>query len=613
MSKGIRKKTFVSTFHSPIAAWVILCIGLVLTFSAWYTSNSLVHKNGRQRFENRVEEIRNAIHSQMLYYEQLLWSGTGLFNASDQVTREEFRRYVKTLALNEQWPGIQGIGYSIPVRPEDKDAHIQTIRSEGYAEYTIRPEGQREQYSAIVYLEPFDWRNQRAFGFDMWSNEVRRTAMTRARDTGTASTSGMITLVQETEEDVQRGFLTYVPLYRRGMPTDTQEERRAAFVGWVYAPFRMGDFMKSILGSGKTDVEYEIYGSQKYDDTTMLYDSNADIQGSEGDDDTWRVKETLELQGQTWTLFFHAGEDAIFVSEAKQPLVVAMAGLIVDLLLFYVISSIAYLQKKAEGMASEMTLEIREAHEQLEQKILESEHLVHALRNTNDELSQFAFVASHDLREPLRKVKTFGGMLRAEVKDGLSERGDHFLNFMESAVIRMESLLSSLLAYSRVYSKEKTVEEVDLNALFKDVCADLELQIKDVDGKVEVDSLPTLEGDPAQLRQLFQNLISNSLNYHRHDVPPLIRIVNCSTPKERSIAVKDNGIGFEKVYAEKIFEVFQRLHGRDEYPGTGIGLAICRKIAERHSGRIFAESVLGQGSVFTVVFPLGLNQSETQS
>ena len=376
MPKGIRKKAFVNTFHNPITAWVILCLGLILTFTAWFTANSLVHNNGRQRFENRVGEIKSAIHSQMLYYEQLLWSGTGLFNASEEVTREEFRLYVKTLSLNEQWPGVQGMGYSIPVLPQDKEAHIQAIKSNGFPEYTISPEGQREQYSAIVYLEPFNWRNQRAFGYDMWSNEVRREAMTRARDTGTASNSGMITLVQETKEDVQRGFLTYVPLYENGMPTNTQTERRAAFLGWVYAPFRMGDFMKSILGSGKTDVEYEIYDGREFNDSTLLYDSNAVIQGNGGDDDTWRLEETMELQGQTWTLFFHAGEDSIFVSEAKQPLIVAMAGLVVDLLLFYVISSIAYLQKKAEGIAAEMTLEIRQAQAQLEEKVLESEHLV---------------------------------------------------------------------------------------------------------------------------------------------------------------------------------------------------------------------------------------------
>lgn len=207
------QKNIINIFHNSIIAWIILFISLTLTLVAYFVSQSFVQQRALDRFEFRAIEIEQAIKDRLLVYEQALWGGVALLYSSNNVSRNEWAQYVETLNISKNWPGIQGIGYSIPILSKNKENHIATIRSEGFPNYTIRPEGKRDTYTSIIYLEPFDWRNIRAFGYDMWSNDMRRKAMIRARDDGVAATSGIITLVQETNVNTQKGFLTYVPVY----------------------------------------------------------------------------------------------------------------------------------------------------------------------------------------------------------------------------------------------------------------------------------------------------------------------------------------------------------------------------------------------------------------
>ncbi len=226
-----------------------------------------------------------------------------------------------------------------------------------------------------------------------------------------------------------------------------------------------------------------------------------------------------------------------------------------------------------------------------------------ALQASNQELEQFAFIASHDLKEPLRKIISFGRIIKDEVEDKLSEQSREFLGYMLNATERMQTLLESLLSYSRVTSRAKPFEDVDLSDVVKDVVSDLQLLINESHAIIECDKLPTVKADKVQMHQLFQNLIGNSLKYRKEDVPPHIKIFS-EEPDIYSvkITVRDNGIGFEQEHDSKIFEMFKRLHGRNEYEGIGVGLAICRKIVERHSGTITAVSKTNEGAKFTITF-----------
>lgn len=233
--------------------------------------------------------------------------------------------------------------------------------------------------------------------------------------------------------------------------------------------------------------------------------------------------------------------------------------------------------------------------------------LTQKLEQSNQELSDFARVASHDLQEPLRKIHAFGDRLIA--KNLVQSEGHAYLERIQDATKRMSTLIQDLLALSRVTTKVQPFMTVNLTQVAQEVISDLEIQIEEVGGKVELGVLPSIEADPLQMRQLFQNLIGNALKFQRTGVPPLVRAWGQCTPDQCQVVVADNGIGFDQKYKERIFNVFERLHGRCDYQGTGVGLAICRKIVEQHGGTIVAQSTPEKGSTFTITLPIRKNNA----
>lgn len=244
-----------------------------------------------------------------------------------------------------------------------------------------------------------------------------------------------------------------------------------------------------------------------------------------------------------------------------------------------------------------------------ERKRAEAKLAVYAARleRSNRELEDFASVASHDLQEPLRKIRAFGDLLAANWGEALGDTGGDYLRRMQSAAARMQTLISDLLTFSRVESKARPFVEVDLGAVAREVIADLEVQIEQAGAAIEVRRLPTVEADPMQMRQLLQNLIGNALKYRRQETKSSVKVYGEAQEDggaSHQILVEDNGIGFDEKYLDRIFTVFQRLHGRVEYEGTGIGLAVCRKIVERHGGSITARSAPQKGATFVVTLPV---------
>lgn len=247
--------------------------------------------------------------------------------------------------------------------------------------------------------------------------------------------------------------------------------------------------------------------------------------------------------------------------------------------------------------AQQEIIERRNAEEKL--KIYTAE-----LERSNNELQNFAYVSSHDLQEPLRKIQMFGDRLIYRYRDQLDERGQDYLDRMQNAASRMQTLIADLLAFSRVITKSQPFTRVRLTHIVEEVVGDLEGQLKDVNGRVELNHLPIIKADATQMRQLFQNLISNGLKYHQPELPPVVKIwAEAQEGGFVIIYIADNGIGFDEKYLDRIFNVFQRLHGRSAYEGTGVGLAICKRIVERHNGQITARSTKGDGATFIVTLP----------
>jgi PAS domain S-box-containing protein len=266
-------------------------------------------------------------------------------------------------------------------------------------------------------------------------------------------------------------------------------------------------------------------------------------------------------------------------------------------------------KQKLESRVKERTHQLQLTNEGLHDEIIKRQAIEKQLQlntenlaRSNRELEDFAYVASHDLQEPLRKIQAFSNLLKSEYETKLGEGAD-YVNRMDAAAQRMSRLIQDLLTFSRVTTKTNPKVRIKLNQTVSDVLLDLETRIDEVGGTVKVESLPTVLADPTHMRQLFQNLISNALKFHQPDVAPFVTITARIVKNAHEIRVSDNGIGFDERYLDKIFSVFQRLHGRDSYEGTGIGLAVCRKIVERYGGTITAESEKNKGSTFIIRLP----------
>lgn len=254
----------------------------------------------------------------------------------------------------------------------------------------------------------------------------------------------------------------------------------------------------------------------------------------------------------------------------------------------------------------------------------ELEFRIERLNRSNEELEQFAYVASHDLQEPLRKIRAFGERLSGKYKHELGEDGQDYISRMQNAASRMQTLIDDLLAYSKLSRSREEYGKVDLSELVSDVLNDLEITIEHKKAVISIESLPIIVGIKGQMRQLFQNIISNALKFSLPGQSPVISVtceivhgkdlkgVSKGHRKNKfcKIDIKDSGIGFDEKFKDRIFVIFQRLHGRGDYDGTGIGLAICKKIVENHNGFISAESIPNQGATFTITLPLHIPNNE---
>lgn len=598
--------------HSSYLAWVILFASAVISAVAWYISHTSVMNMAETRFKFMAEDVQLAIQRRMQEHEATLWSGIGLFNASNKVTRTEFHEYVKALNLETYLPGLQGMGYAEFVRTGGEQAHIARVRSEGFPEFSIRPPGKREAYSSIIYLEPFSGRNLRAFGYDMFSEPTRRAAMMRAGDTGEAAISGMVTLVQETKSDVQRGFLMYLPNYKKGMPLDTIEQRQKALQGFVYSPFRMNDLMKGILGRGDQEIQFSVFDGSQVISAAQMYDSQS--QDSELAQSRYQpaftAQKVIQVAGREWTLQFASKPNFISASEENQPLLVAAGAIVIDILLFLTISSLTSQRARSTRLARQMTSELRRAKEAAERATENEIVLRRATQETNQKLKEanegllkFSSIVAHDLRAPLKRVETFVDILREDYADKLDYEGIDILCRIERGSTRMRMMLDSLHSYSKCAGVSIEDKSASVEVIVNEAIETLE----GVTGKAKIttdlEGGLSVAGDRILLGHVIQNLISNSLKFCDKPIAKIEIRSEKLGENQVMISVSDNGIGIEPEHAGGVFNMFERLHDEDEYEGTGIGLAICKKIVTDHYGEIAVDTSYKDGARILFTLP----------
>lgn len=702
----------LALLHSSKLAWAILMVSLIFTAIAWFLSSRYIYERAADRFQFRVNEVSASIEQRMLEYEQVLRGGVGLFAASEGVSRQEWAVYFENAAFQEYYPGIQGVGYSRIFDAKDRQAVVDSIRAEGFPDFDIHPQGERGRLSTIVFLEPFDWRNQRAFGYDMYSEPTRREAMDRAITTGLASISGKVTLVQETDTDVQAGFLVYLPVFDQNLSHQTPQERAEAIRGFVYAPFRANDLMSGLLKLNLPDIDFEIFDGTDLTAKNLLFDSNKHLHsdGATAVAD-FEQTESLKLRGRTWTLHLESQPNFISQAESGISLAVACGGLLIDGLLFLIIGSIGRQNRKASAIAERMTNQFLNAQKQfqavsdsandpiilldrnercvygnpavvdafgyqLEEVNNEPFHRfltlktsvaelmqdqskreclcvrkngevfpsqlsisrwqdgketfaaivvrdiseqkknaaliqqqISELQRSNRDLDDFAYIASHDLRSPLRNIDHLANWVIEDSGNQLPDECKQHLTMLKQRIQRMDQLLDDLLKFARAGQVSDKLAQIDTREIVENI---VNLLQKPDTMRIYIDqSLPKIETLKTPLETCLRNLISNAISHHDR-VDGNINISATMDDRFVRFVVADDGPGIDPNFHQRIFKMFQTLTPKsEETTSSGIGLAIIQKTVETYGGRITIESSLGQGSQFIILWPKKITVNST--
>ena len=581
----LKSKTKLSLANLHWVHWIVVTLSLLLTFLAWHFTKSQAEEKVKLAFQKQSAQIIELVKERMTRYEDALWSGVAAIQLNKgQLSKKEWEVFAKNLSLEKKYPGISGIGVIYRVTPDRLPRFLKRIKKEDSA-FEIYPPHDQNTYWPITYLEP-QKSNRKAIGLDMAHEKNRFTAAKKARDTGSAQITGPIILVQDSEKTP--GFLFYAPFYKEN-PSSKQKE----FIGLVYAPFIVKNLMEGTLLKQSRQIGFSIKdGSQtifdEHSPTFKDYDPNP------------LFKETLniDLYGRTWTFDLWSAKSFRENAKNNQSWFILFGGLFIDTLLLLLFITLSKSNKRAIAYAEEMTSELKERTIDLER--------------SNVELEQYAYVASHDLQAPVRHITAYSNFLNDELKEATPDKEsiDKYLSIIITGTKKMSILIDDLLAFSGIGKQGLHVTRFKVLDLTSEITSLFSLQIEERKAQVTID-IDDIEinADKNKLSLIFQNLLSNALKYTPEDETPSIVIKMKSQPKEWHISVSDNGIGISPEFHEKVFKIFQRLHSDDDFKGTGIGLAVCKKIVELHGGKIWITNSTPKGSVFHFTIKKGIKQT----
>jgi len=365
--------------HSP---WIVLIASLSMVFIVKFAIDFQSKENAEQQFQLHAREIVSLVEQRLQENEQILQSGAALYDASENVEREEWHAFINRLDLSTRYPGILGVGYSQVIQPDQLQQHIEEIQSMGFPEYRVHPEGDRPLYTSIIYLEPFSGRNLSAFGYDMMSQETRSEAMITAAETGETTISGKVTLVQETHGKIQAGFLMYVPIYKKGYQLGTQEQRWKALQGYVYSPYRMNDLMNGILGGMQLSLDFSLFDGDILITENQMYDTKEiDDRLNSTHQPLFTTVIPITAYNHKWRLQLNSRPDFEKLFNSSLSWVVLTLGFFISILLFFITWALISRRERAIQLAESMTVKIRENEIHLRQS---EERFQLAVSGSND-------------------------------------------------------------------------------------------------------------------------------------------------------------------------------------------------------------------------------------
>ena len=606
---GVVRKEVAAVGHrrSVLAALLAFALLLCITVWMWHSTRSETARVAGERFEFKTREAQTAIAQRLLAYEQVLRGGVALFAASEEVTRDEWHRYVRTLEIEKNFLGIQAIGFSTWLAPAQLTAHVEHVRSTGFPGYAVRPEGRREEYAPIVYVEPLDWRNQRALGYDMLAEPALRQSLERARDTGLPSASRKVKLEQETGDDVQSGFVMCLPVFRNGAPQSTIEERKAALTGDVCSTFRMHDLMQGVLGvESLPDIQLRIFDGATVSEASKMYDT---LEG--GDDHAaalFQLDKSFEFNGHQWTLRFDSLPSFEASIDAQKARFILGGGLLISTLFAAVVWSLSLNRHRARALSAAnggLLAEIAE-RTKLEGQLERAREVAEA---ANQAKSEFLANVSHELRTPLTLILAPVEQLLAT--EHPSAGWAAALSRVQRNALLLMNRVDEILDFSKAQAGKfrSHPEIVDLDQVISVMAGDAAAVAEGKGCTLTWHVDPALRSvclDPRLFDKIVMNLVSNAIKF----TPAGGTVALEASPAADGcfeFAVQDSGVG---IAADKLPLLFERFSQIDHsatrhHGGTGIGLALVKELVALMGGRAGVESELGRGSRFFVRLPMG--------
>lgn len=560
--------------------WIVFGISIIITMLVWISFLNYENQLQESKFNSKTIEMTQSILDKLEQYEQVLIGAKGLFSASQEVTPEGWKSFVD-IQLITRYQDIQGIAYLKHITSEEEADNLVTqMHNYGFDDFTIKPEGKRSEYYPVVYLEPLNFRNERAIGFDIYTEDKRRAAVNLAKETGQTTLSEKIILVQETDEDIQNGFLLMVPLYS-SEKNSSAENDSSSLLGIVDVVFRINDFVDALLG--KQTFEYinmRIYdGSVELEN--LFFDSNTFFEYEENRID-FSGTSNIEFANRNWILVFNGLSPPYTQINEIILISIPIVGVLMSASVFY---AFTLFNKNLQ--------------------LLKTNIQYQELKKTNKAKDEFSSMITHELKSPIFPILGYCKMLKKDGMIGnLNEEQLKAVETIERNATGLEKLILDILDAKKLEMKKLKfeIEEFSLDEFITDLKSSNkniieEKGIEFVINSINIQGL-VIKSDKTRLRQVFDNLINNSAKF-----------VNKQGGKIEAGAIKedwqilfyvrDNGIGIPKDKQKDLFKKFYQVDSSlERSEGSGLGLAICKAITEKLGGEIWVESQEGKGSTF---------------
>ncbi|MDQ3712442.1 MAG: CHASE domain-containing protein [Acidobacteriota bacterium] len=539
-------------------------------------------------------------------YVALLKGGRGFVESNREVNRENFSEYVKSLELEKNYSGVQGIGFTKIISAEERKDFVEKMKSEGYVEFNIFPAAEKNSYQIVTYLEPFNQSNQKSIGFDMSGESNRSKALDRARDLGDAASSAKVNLIQEKEGFSETGFLIFLPIYKNGKLPLSIEDRKKNIIGYIYSPFRANDFLNEIQNDkSASDIKLKIYDGEvgtenllaKTADPQKLIDAN-EIE------EKYTAQTNLNVAGRKWIIQYDSAPSFTAQSSLGWIPFIFIIGAILSFLLF----GMTYWETSARIKLQTTAAELFELEKQ-KQGLLEKEQKARlTAEQANNTKDEFIAVVSHELRTPLNSIAGWARILRTEdLSDNTKKLA---LEKIEKNLRSQTKLVEELLDYSQIVSRTIRFEGNEFN--FSDVFENTFSEIQPTAQEKNIEFIKDNQlnghqilGDEDKIKLVIYNLLTNAVKFTHSGGKVESALMEDNGAIQ--MIIRDNGKGISQEFLPHIFDRFTQADTSitRSSGGLGLGLTISNHIIKLHNGTIEANSEgIGKGSVFTVKVPL---------